>query len=185
MSKWVLKEKRIHLSFYLGFALALIGIAIISFQGNEVAIDPLGDILAILAAFVWACYAVLSKKISSFGYPTIPVTRRIFAYGLLWMLPVIFLQGMTIQVSYVLNPDTLFHLLFLGLGASALCFVTWNFSVKVLGALRTSVYIYMVPVITVFASALVLQEQVTWSICIGTCLILLGLCLSEYKQKER
>lgn len=34
-------------------------------------------------------------------------------------------------------------ILYLGLGASALCFVTWNFAVKELGAVKTSVYIYM------------------------------------------
>lgn len=40
----------------------------------------------------------------------------------------------------------------------ALCFVTWNCAVKALGAVRTSVYIYMVPVITVAASAVILHE---------------------------
>ncbi len=53
------------------------------------------------------------------------------------------------------------HMLFLGLGASALCFVTWNYAVGVLGAVRTSVYIYFSPIITVVTSALILRERIT------------------------
>ncbi len=32
--------------------------------------------LAVLAAFVWACYSILTRKISSFGHPVILTTRR-------------------------------------------------------------------------------------------------------------
>ena len=64
---------------------------------------------------------------------------------------------------------------------SALCFVTWNFAVKALGAVKTSVYIYLVPVITVAASVLILREPFTWMTGAGTVLTLIGLLLSEGK----
>ena len=73
----------------------------------------------------------------------------------------------------------LLNLLFLGLGASALCFVTWNTAVRLLGAVRTSVYIYLTPVITIVASVLILHEPFTWMTGIGTVLTLAGLVLSE------
>ena len=76
----------------------------------------------------------------------------------------------------------LFNILYLGLGASAFCFVTWNFAVKVLGAVKTSIYIYMVPVITVVTSVLILQEKITVLAVIGTVLTLAGLFLSESKR---
>ncbi|KEF35883.1 DMT(drug/metabolite transporter) superfamily permease [Schinkia azotoformans MEV2011] len=75
----------------------------------------------------------------------------------------------------------LFNIVFLGLGASALCFVTWNFAVKVLGAIKTSIYIYMIPVITVVTSILVLHEKITSMAAIGTVLTLAGLFVSESK----
>lgn len=75
------------------------------------------------------------------------------------MLPAVFLSEIHIQMGDILNPINLGNLLFLGLGASAMCFVTWNFAVKVLGAVRTSSYIYLVPVITVVTSFLVLHEK--------------------------
>ena len=79
-----------------------------------------------------------------------------------------------VSLSQVISPLNLCNLLFLGLGASALCFVTWN-----LASVRTSVYIYMVPVITTVSSALVLKEPVTMTAVCGIALTLAGLFLSE------
>ena len=70
-------------------------------------------------------------------------------------------------------------MLFLGVGASALCFVTWNLAVKFLGAVRTSVYLYLSPVVTIVASALILGEKITGVSIVGTCLVLAGLILSD------
>ena len=150
-----------------------------SFNGSKLELNPAGDLLALLAALIWACYSVLTKKISGYGYHTILTTRRVFGYGILFMLPTLFLFDFKLDFTRFANPVNLFNILFLGLGASALCFVTWNFAVKALGAVRTSVYIYMVPVITVVTSVAVLHEKITALAAVGTVLTLAGLILSE------
>lgn len=61
--------------------------------------------------------------------------------------------------------------------------MTWNKAVGILGAVKTSVYIYIVPVITVAASALVLNVKITWAILTGTFLTLIGSYISERKPK--
>lgn len=178
-------EEKLRASFFIGFAAAMTGVALISFHGSRLELNPLGDLLAVLAAFVWACYSILTKKISSFGYPVILVTRRTFFYGILFMIPALFLLDFEPGLSRFTDRTCLFNIVYLGLGASALCFVTWNAAVKVLGAVRTSVYIYMVPVVTVVTSALILKEPVTWVSVFGTALAVAGLFLSEYHGKER
>ena len=135
--------------------------------------------LALLAAFLWACYSILTRIISGFGYPTIPATRRIFLYGILFMVPTLFLFNFRLEPGRFVNPVYLLNILFLGLGASALCFVTWNFSVRVLWAVKTSVYIYLVPVITIAASVLILHEPFTALTGLGTVLTLAGLFISQ------
>jgi drug/metabolite transporter (DMT)-like permease len=125
---------------------------------------------------------VLTRKISGFGYPTILTTRRVFCYGILFMLPALFLFDFHLELSRLASPAYLFNIIYLGLGASALCFVTWNFAVKVLGAVKTSIYIYMVPVITVVTSSLILHEKITILSGVGTILTLAGLFLSERKE---
>ncbi len=62
-----------------------------------------------------------------------------------------------------------------------LCFVSWNFAVMVLGAVKTSIYIYMVPVVTVVTSVVILHEKVTVMSAAGTILTMAGLFMSEGK----
>lgn len=167
--------------FLIGFLVAMAGICLLSFNGAKLACNPLGDGLAVLAALLWAVYSLLTRKISSFGYHTIQTTRRTFAYGLLFMLPALLVFDCSLDIQRFAKPEALMHLLYLGIGASALCFVTWGCAVKVLGAVRTSIYIYMVPVITVITSAIVLKEKITGMTVLGTGLTLAGLFLSEGK----
>lgn len=178
-------EEKLRSQFFIGFVVAMAGIILISFNGRELELNPLGDLLAVVAALIWACYSILTKKISSFGYPVILSTRRTFFYGILFMIPALFLFDFQADLSRFTNITYLFNILYLGLGASALCFVTWNFAVKELGAVKTSVYIYMVPVITVVTSVLILHEQLTLLAGIGTVLTLIGLFLSEYKAERK
>ncbi|MCM1254062.1 MAG: DMT family transporter [Clostridium sp.] len=178
-------EEKLQARFFIGFAIAMLGIAFISFHGSKLELNPAGDLLALFAALVWACYSILTRKISSFGYPVISATRRTFFYGILFMIPALILFDFRMDFTRFANVTYLFNILYLGLGASALCFVTWNFAVKELGAVKTSVYIYMVPVITVVTSVLVLHEQLTILAGAGTVLTLIGLFLSEYKTEKK
>ncbi len=178
-------EEKLKASFFVGFLIALAGICIISFNGSELKFSPVGDILALIAALVWAAYSLLTRKIASFGYNTVQTTRRIFIYGIIFMLPTLFVFDISPDFGIIAKPQYILNILYLGIGASALCFVTWNYAVKVLGAVKTSVYIYMVPVITVVTSAIVLKEEITAMSVIGTALTLAGLLISESKLKFR
>lgn len=184
LAHFFLRTETLHRYFFFGFVVAMAGILLISFNGSQLALNPLGDLLAVAAAFVWAVYSLLTRKISSFGYPVQLATRRTFFYGLIFMLPALAVFGFAPDASAFAHPAVLLNLLYLGLGASALCFVTWNFAVKELGAVKTSVYIYAVPVITVLTSALILHEPLTLLTGLGTALTLAGLVLSEYKPKK-
>ena len=182
---FIQSEERLKGQFFLGFLVAMAGIILISFNGTKLKLNPMGDLLAILAALVWAFYSILTRKITGFGYPVILATRRTFFYGILFMLPTLFFFDFHADFSRFASMKYLFNILYLGLGASALCFVTWNFAVKELGAVKTSVYIYMVPVITVVTSVLILHEKLTQLAGIGTILTIVGLFLSEYKPKRK
>lgn len=177
-----LKDERLKGNFFVGFAMAMIGIFLISYNGKaNFQLNPLGDMLAAVATFAWAAYSVLTKKISSYGYHPIQTTKRVFFYGLLLMVPTLFFFDFKLELARFANPIYLFNILFLGIGASAVCFVTWNTAVNILGAIKTSVYIYMVPVITVVVSMLVLHEQLTKLSALGILLTLAGLVVSEMK----
>ena len=178
-----LDSEKLILHFFIGFIVAILGIILIGFNENIVLkINPLGSILAALAAIVWAVYSVLMKKISEFHFNTIGCTRKVFFYGLFFMIPSIFIFHFRLDLNRFTSLSNLLNILYLGFGASALCFVTWNFSVKVLGAIKTSVYIYIVPIIAVVSSAILLHENITGIAILGIILTLAGLFISEGKS---
>ncbi len=180
-----LHEKKPGIRFFIGFIIAMIGIYLISFSDSQLQFNPLGDCLAIIAAIIWAAYSTLTKKLASFHHHIIQTTRRTFFYGLLFMLPLTFLMGFDVNISQVMMPVNFLNLLFLGVGASALCFVTWNLAVRILGSVKTSVYIYIVPVITAVTSTLILHEKMTMMTILGIIFTLTGLFLSENREKEK
>ncbi len=178
-------DERLSLNFFIGFIVAMAGVCLISFNGAALRLNPLGDVLAMMAALVWAFYSLCIRKIGNYGYSSIQATRRIFFYGVLFMIPALFLFGFRLDSARFAKPVNLFNILFLGLGASALCFATWSFAVKVLGPVRTSVYIYMTPVVTVVTSMIVLHEKITTMSGIGAILALAGLVISEGRFRFR
>ena len=174
------KNEKLTIQFIIGFIVALSGIFLINFNGSVVLkLNPLGDILAVLAALVWAAYALLTKKISEFHYNSVQSTRRIFFYGLLFMIPALWIFDFKLGLTRLADPKQLANILFLGLLASALCFATWSFSVRAIGAIKTGVYIYLVPVVTVITSAIILKEQITPLAMLGAALTLGGLFISK------
>ncbi len=178
------KEEKLQPRFFLGCGTALIGVCLLCFSGEDgMRMNLAGDLLALISALCWAVYAVLSKKISSYGYDEIQVTKRTFIYGILFLIPSLFFTDISGDMSRFLSPAAAGNLIYLGLGASALCFVLWNRAVQGLGPTKTSVYIYLMPVVTIAASALFLQEALTAATLVGTGLILTGLFLSEGKRK--
>ena len=91
---------------------------------------------------------------------------------------------MSWDVTVFKKPEIILNFLFLGVGASALGFFLWNLSTKWIGAIKTSVYIYVSPVVTVVLSVVILHEKMTVVSAAGAILILLGLIVSQKKMKK-
>lgn len=180
-----LDASRPTLNFYVGFILALSGIILLSHSGQSIQFKLSGDLLALLAAIAWAIYSVLIRKASTYGYPSLSITRRVFFYGLAFMLPLLFSDNFQISVADLFQPINIFNLLFLGLGASALCFATWTFSLKTLGAARASVYIYLVPLIAILSSKIILNEKAGLYALSGAFLTIAGLLISEHDFQKK
>ena len=154
--------------------LALLGVALVIFNGHFVLhLDPLGDLLALAAATSWAIYSLVMKNFAS-HYSPFFITRKVFFYGLITILPVFAVHPWTIPFAQLFTPEIGFNLFYLGVVASFVCFAAWAWVITRLGALRASNYIYFNPVTTVIASALVLNERMTPIAYAGSALILVG-----------
>ena len=166
--------------FFTGFVLAMAGIALISLaEGESFDFDPIGCLLALGSAVSWGVYGLCLEGTQRQGLSELVTTRKIFFWGVLFTLPFCWGGGIRLEFAPLARPVMLLNVLYLGAGASALCFLAWNRASALIGTVATNVYLYLMPVITVAASALILREPVT-SLTLGAiALILAGLWLSQ------
>lgn len=182
---WILERNKSAFSrnFVIGFVLSISGVAILSFQGQKFGFNPLGDLIALGAPICWSVYSLTSRNLAKLKLTLIASTRRMFEYGILFLLPGLLFTDFSIsRADFTL--ENILHLSYLSLIASALCFYTWNFATKTLGALKTGIYIYLTPVVTLVFSAIALKEGVTLLSIAGAMLALSGLILSEKGVKK-
>ena len=174
LSLLIYKKEKATAGLVGGSLLALVGVALVVYNGHFILkIPPLGDFLTLLAAFSWAFYSLIMKKMSG-RYRTTFITRKIFFYGILTILPAFILHPWQFSLSGLWQPAVWMYLLFLGVLASLVCFVVWNIILKQLGTVRASNYIYLNPLFTLIGSAVLLDEQFTVMSLMGAMLILGG-----------
>lgn len=173
------KSQRLNRIQIIGTIIAATGLVVVVMNGHFVLhLSPLGDTLAFIACLCWAVYSLLMIPANA-KYDTIFVTRKVFFYGLLSMIPYfIFFPGLNVHKLFE-QPALLWNLLFLGCVASTFCFLTWNWVMKKLGAIIVTNYVYFNPVTTILFAWLLLSEPITGYFIFGTVLILVGMYLSD------
>lgn len=175
----VLPREKIKPNLIYGSIIALIGVAFVVFNGSFLLkINPLGDILTLIAALMWAFYCLILKQMGN-RYPTLLITRKVFFYGLVTLTPMFLLHPLNTDTAILFRPVVAANLLFLGVVASMLCYIMWNTAVKELGPFRTANYIYIVPLVTLITSAIVIDEIITVIALIGSVFILSGVYIAE------
>lgn len=173
------KGEKLNKNLIIGFFIAIFGVFLVMFNGNfMLKLDPAGDILALAAALSWSIYSITTKKFGD-KYNYLYLTRKIFFYALITMIPFLFTSEFNFNISELLNFNVIGNLLFLGVVASSICYVIWNFTVANLGVVKTNNYIYLIPAITLFFSVLILHETITFYSMFGAVLIFLGVYVSE------
>lgn len=173
------KGEKLNKNLFLGFLIAISGVFLVMFNGNfMLKLNPIGDILALSAAICWSVYSITTKKFGS-KYNHLYLTRKIFFYALLTMIPFLFTSEFNFDVNKLLNFEVISNLLFLGVVASSICFVVWNYTVDKLGVVKTNNYVYLIPAITLILSVLILNEKITLYSSLGAIFIFLGVYISE------
>lgn len=170
----LIKGEQLNHKLITGSLVAIIGVAFVVFNGHFILkLNPLGDLLSITAAISWALYSVILKRLDK-KYDIYYITRKVFLYGILTMLPFFILDPFHYEKGMFSDFTVIANLLFLGVIASSICFILWNSALKHLGTVRTSNYIYFIPIVTLITSVLVLNERITIFAIMGTFLILFG-----------
>ncbi|WP_157670069.1 DMT family transporter [Chitinibacter sp. GC72] len=173
-------DEKLSRRLIIGSLMALAGVALVMFNGSVILqLNPLGDILALSAGAAWAVYCLLLKRAGQrYGY--LYLTRQIFFYGIFTLLPAAWLMHYRFDLSLWLDPLQGGNMLFLGIVASALCYVAWNKAVGIIGAVKASNYIYLIPLVTMLTAVVILNERITLVGASGAAMILLGVYFAEH-----
>lgn len=178
------KDERLHQGIFYGFFVAFVGVILVVFNGTVLLkLNPLGDILSLLAALMWAVYSVLLKRCVH-KYDGIFLTRRVVFYAILTTLPLILMEKKSFPLETLKEPSLFFSLMLLGILGSGICYVTWNYATKWLGIVVTNNYIYLNPFITMVAAGLLLKEPITLMGMLGAVLIIGGIIISDRIAKK-
>ena len=166
-----------------GIGIAFFGVLFVVLNGVFVLkLNPLGDLLALAAAFFWALYGFLTKRIVD-RYDTFLCTRKLMFYGIVTAMPLLLLEHGDLTGIGRLRFGDICGLLYLGLICSALCYLMWNEAIAEIGAMKANLYVYAVPVVTMIASAIFLDEVITWGGVIGVVLVIGGMLLSSWNHR--
>jgi drug/metabolite transporter (DMT)-like permease len=163
----------------IGSLLACAGMAAVVLNGRFVLhLSPLGDMLAFGACLCWAVYSLLMKSVTE-RYSTFFITRKVFFYGLLTILPYYILYPGFPSLQVIFSSQVLWNLLFLSVIASMGCFLVWNWVIHQLGAVVATNWVYFNPITTILFAWWLLNEEITPWFILGTVLILVGMYLCE------
>jgi len=182
--------------FMCGFLVAITGVVLVSLNGVwAFHFRPQGDLIAVVAMLSWGVYSLLVSKTTEHRYEQIVVVRSMFFWALVFTFPLV-VFGMTsygrsvmdgsfsITLDWAENVKRFSNFLnwmnlgFLGILASALCFVFWNRACSILGVVRCTVGLYLIPVLTVVFAYFFLGETLTLLSAAGAVLTLIGVFVS-------
>lgn len=170
---------------YFGSLVAFLGVGCVIFNSStNVEVRPLGDLLAIGAAFSWTIYSLVLRRLNT-NYDVWFVTRKTFFYGIITSLPFLaFAPRLNNPVDLICNTTVLVNLLFLGIGASLIGYMLWSNTVKYLGAVKANNFLYFQTVVTLIASNIILGEAITVMGVLGCVLIIGGLWLGDWLTRR-
>ncbi|MCK5913198.1 MAG: EamA family transporter, partial [Desulfuromusa sp.] len=164
----------------LATILAIIGCSILSFSGGDVAIDPLGVLLALGAGLSYAAYTLMIKGLLEKHAPN-AIMAVVVCIGAALLSPAL----INIDINWLMQPRSIGVILHLGLATMALSY--WLFarglqSVQVATAVTLSL---AEPMTAATLGILVLGEQLNTQAFFGISLIFAGLVVLMLKGRRK
>ena len=180
------KSERLGIRQIIGSVLAFVGVVLVVLNGRFVLhLNPLGDALAMGASLTWGFYSLFMRRIMG-KYSADFITRKVFFYGLVTILPYFALvHSLDIDLIASGNMTVWGNLLFLGFVASTGGYLLWNWVMRQLGAVKSTNYIYLQPLVSMMAGAMILGERITILAIAGAVILITGMILAVRKKRSK
>jgi len=137
-----------------------------------------GDLIMLLAVLAWALYTLLLRRWARhLLVPPLVLLGVLMLLGLPLILPFYLLELGRVG-GFALTPSNLAAIGYTAVFASLVAYVGWNHGVKIVGAGRAAMVMYLMPVFTALLGWLLLGEALRTFHWIGGALIFAGLLLA-------
>jgi drug/metabolite transporter (DMT)-like permease len=141
-----------------------------------------GDAWVLGGAIIFAIYNTLVKKkprtISSISFLSVAFTT-----GTIILVP-FYLWEVNKNHPVAWDQHLLFSIVYLGLGASVICFLLWNIAIGRLGSGRAALFGNLIPIFTSLGAVLLLNEKFTLIHVISMLLVFTGILIANLQLKR-
>ncbi len=174
----VLKE-RVGRQTVVGIAIGFFGVAVVALRGGVDAsqLHPLGIVLALAGAAVWAVYTALGRRLLA-GRDTLAMGA---AASLVGMLPVAI--GVALEDGFdqimVASMSTHLLLIWCGVVATGVTYSGWVYLLKRIHAARVASFQYLIPLLALALAYPIVGEQPTLPVLVGALLIVGGVAIAN------
>jgi len=164
----------------LGIVMAVFGVYLISGSSpGESSGQLTGNIILILAGFVFAGYSFITRKVVK-HYSMVTVSFYQTIAGTLAFIPLAFIERSRWQVP---SMESLWVLLYLGVFCSVAAFMLYNYGLRTLSSSTAVALMNLVPIFGVLFSIVFLHEVLRISDLFGGIIIILGVILSVREKR--
>jgi len=168
----------------LGLVIAFSGVLLV-FQGRPQTAKPtmfFGDMLEIIAAFLWALTTLYIKRFMAGKVQPI----NTFLYQLVFSIPILLVVSLVLEPQWVimLNPSIVACLFFQSVIIAFITYFIWFMLIHEYSVSRLSAFTFFTPIFGVLAGVLFLKEEFTVSLMIGLPMVCIGIFLVNWKRKR-
>lgn len=175
----VLLKERIGKTRILGIAIGFAGVLLIVLSENPTASISsssfVGELLNIGAAFSWAIYCVLSRKLAT-SHTAIELTATSMVFGTVFFLPVLYLRE---NPHLPTSLPVWVGIVELSLVSSCLAYALWNHLLSQEDASKVSISLFLIPVVSAAISVALLAEPLSPMDIIGMAMVISGVLVAE------
>ena len=182
LAHWFIPGDRMTKKKILGLIMGAVGMALVFSGKKGVTADvQIGDLLILIAAFLWAVNTVYTKRIIHLFSPF----QMVF-YPMLFCIPFFLMAGFLWDGSMIINLDgkVLSALLYQSLVTASFGFVAWNTMLLKYGAVALHSFIFIMPIAGVLLGGLILGEPITWELVLALALIVSGIVTVNFRSRR-
>ncbi|MFA9377215.1 MAG: DMT family transporter [Lachnotalea sp.] len=174
---WAISKKRPDAYCIASAIMAIVGIGLLSLNGNMVI--NIGDVLTLLCGFAYAVHLIFINKFSEHQDPIILTFIQIFvAAALSWMMAPIMDGSFPMEVT---KPDMLGGMLYLGICSTMIAFLLQNICQQYTEPSTAALLLSMESVFGAVFSIIFLGEFLTNKMLIGCAFIFTAVIMAETK----